>query len=498
MTTTYSHFNQSMVQQELVLTTKLHPLSSIHSLVSRPRLLARLDQGLEGRLMLLSAPAGSGKTTLLAEWLSSLHRYNVPSAWVSLDEGDNNSTRFWHYVYTALERIHPSIGEHLSQFFQAPSHSHELMLIHLVNFLTEVSTSFVLVLDDYHLITTEQIHSELTFLLEHMPTHMHLILLTRFEPSLPLARLRVRGQVLEIREADLRFTYDEVEQFFTKTMRLPFTPTHLESLTRRTEGWAAGLQLAALALQSHPDLDLFMTSFTGSSRYIVDYLLEEVISHQSEETQTFLLSTSVLDRMCASLCAYVLDNHQKGGEQEQQNLTRSLNPSRYCQEMLEYLERTNLFLIPLDHERQWYRYHHLFAEALLARLDLLHPSLVDKLRIRASTWYEHQGLLGESVEHTLTTKDSNTYQVPIATPASTVQLLPSVSQVKQQPLLDPLSERELEVLHAMAVGAPNATIARQLVIAPATVKRHLSNIFSKLGAVNRTQAVAQARNLGII
>jgi len=422
----------------------------------------------------------------------------VPSAWVSLDEGDNDSTRFWHYVYTALERIHPSISEHLSQFFQGPSHSHEFMLIRLVNLLTEMSSSFVLVLDDYHLITSEPIHSELTFLLEHMPSHMHLILLTRFEPSLPLARLRVRGQVLEIREADLHFTHDEVEQFFTKAIRLSFTPIHLEALARRTEGWATGLQLVALALRNHPNPDAFMTSFTGSSRYIVDYLLEEVISRQSEEIQTFLLSTCVLDRMCASLCASVLDSRQEEDEQGRQSLSPPSNSSRYCQEMLEYLERTNLFLIPLDHERHWYRYHHLFAEALLARLDLLHPSLVDKLRTRASMWYEHQGLLGGPVEHTVTTKDSAAYQVPIATPAPPAKMLPKVSQVKQQLLLDPLSERELEVLHVMAVGAANATIAQQLVIAPATVKRHLSNIFSKLGAVNRTQAVAQARNLGIL
>ena len=395
------YFDDPTANQNIVLTTKLQLPSSIHPLVSRPRLLQRLDQGLEGKLTLLCAPAGSGKTTLFADWLHSSHRQKMPVAWVSLDEGDNDPTHFWRYICIALEQ---TIGEHLSLLLQNSSHGSETMLTELMNLLAESAIPFVLVLDDYHLITTQSIHHALTFFIEHMPANMHLVLLTRFEPSLSLARLRVRGQLLEIRDADLRFTSQEVERFFIDIMKLPFAPAHIQALAERTEGWIAGLQLAALAVRDRTDIDAFITSFTGSSRYIVDYLLEEVIGRQTEDTQTFLLSTAILDRLCASLCASILGNYQKQEERCQQDLSQPLD-GRHAQSMLEHLERTNLFLIPLDHERRWYRYHHLFAEALQVRLSLLHPSLTTELHQRASIWYEQQGLLTEAIEHALTGKN---------------------------------------------------------------------------------------------
>lgn len=494
-----------MTHQDMLLQAKLHPPSPGQRLISRRRLLARLDHGLERKLTLVSAPAGSGKTTLLAQWLQEKKSAYERIAWISLDEGNNELARFWHYVCAALAQIDVTIREHLPALLQSLTHANEALLIPLINLLAETDTPLVLVLDDCHHITDERIHQALAFLLQHMPKQMHIVMLTRFDLPLPLARMRVRGQVLDLRQVDLQFTFDEATRFFDSTVEHSLTAAHIQALVARTEGWAAGLQLAAIAMHRHPDIEAFITSFTGSNRYIVDYLLQEVIEQLPEDIQTFLFATAMLKRLCAPLCASILSDSEEQKDIFPQDVVEFHERSRHCQGMLAYLERTNVFLVPLDQERQWYRYHLLFAEALLAHPRLARAELIARLHTRASLWYEQHGFLSEAIEHALAGKDQSratllTEQRASIAPrqAARTPLSSRNKQCVQQPLLDPLSERELEVLHALAVGATNAGIAQELVIASGTVKRHLSNIFSKLGAANRLQAVAQARNLGLI
>lgn len=379
----------------------------MHRLVSRPRLLERLRQGIEGKLTLICAPAGSGKTTLFIEWLQSAHGDDLPVAWVSLDKGDNDPARFWRYICAALERIDASVGERMLALLHTSSLSIEAILIQLMNLLVERARPFVLVLDDYHLITTAQIHQALNYLLDHMPPLMHLVIMTRVEPPIPLARLRAQRQVVEVRDADLRFTLEEADSLLREVMELPLAPEQIQALARRTEGWVVGLQLAALAMHDRTDLAEFISTFTGSNRYIVDYLVEEVISRQPADVQTFLLSTAILSRLCASLCASVLGGDQMGQEETQREESTAHTPdsTRQCQQLLERLERANLFIVPLDQERRWYRYHHLVAEVQLGRLHHLHPSLVAELHLRASDWYEQHDFLHEALEHALAAKD---------------------------------------------------------------------------------------------
>jgi LuxR family transcriptional regulator, maltose regulon positive regulatory protein len=398
---------EPVAYQDSLLVTKLQFPTSMHRLVSRPRLLERLRQGIEGKLTLICAPAGSGKTTLFIEWLQSAHGDDLPVAWVSLDKGDNDPARFWRYICAALERIDASVGERMLALLHTSSLSIEAILIQLMNLLVERARPFVLLLDDYHLITTAQIHQALKYLLDHMPPLMHLVIMTRVEPPIPLARLRARRQVVEVRDADLRFTLEEADSLLREVMELPLAPKQIQALARRTEGWVVGLQLAALAMHDRTDLAEFISTFTGSNRYIVDYLMEEVISRQPADVQTFLLSTAILSRLCASLCASVLGGDQMGQEETQREESTAHTPdsTRQCQQMLERLERANLFIVPLDQERRWYRYHHLVAEVLLGRLHHLHPSLVAELHLRASDWYEQHDFLHEALEHALAAKD---------------------------------------------------------------------------------------------
>ena len=379
-----------------LLATKLHrPLPRTH-LVRRPQLAKRLTQGAVGPLTLVSAPAGFGKTTLLAQWLAES---GMPSAWLSLEPGDNEPVRFLSYVIAALQTLDPHLGTVAFTLLQMPQQAAaETVLTLLTNDVGSPGRDrgdFVLVLDDYHVIDAQPIDHALTFLVEHLPPQMHLVIATREDPPLPLARLRVRGHLTELRATDLRFTPSEAAEFLNQRMGLTLSAEDIAALERRTEGWIAGLQLAAISLQGQQDATGFITSFTGSHHFVLDYLLEEVLGQQDARLQTFLLRTSILDRMTGSLCDAVL-----------------LDPSASGQATLEYLEHANLFLVPLDNERRWYRYHHLFADLLRQRLQQRNASStgdevvdVTELHRRASLWYEDHGLSIEAFHHAAAAND---------------------------------------------------------------------------------------------
>src|SRR5574341_1003407 len=376
-----------------ILATKFYVPPLRARVVLRPRLIDRLNDGLDRKLTLISAPAGFGKSTLVSEWVAGCNR---PVAWLSLDEGDNDPARFLAYHVTALQVVSTGFGKGLLRVLQAPQTPPiESMLATLLNEITSVPDPFVLVLDDYHITDSKAIDTALTFLIEHQPLQMHLVIATREDPGLPLARLRAKGDLSELRASDLRFTLSEAAEFLNGVMDLKVSVEDVAALETRTEGWIAGLQLAAISMQGHQDAPDFVKSFTGSHHLVMDYLVEEVLKRQPESIQAFWLHTSILDRLCGPLCdAVVLDASVSG------------------QQTLEYLDRSNLFLIPLDNERRWYRYHHLFADLLRQRLQQSLASStggaqahMNELHIRASQWYEDNGLDIEAFHHAAAAND---------------------------------------------------------------------------------------------
>jgi len=366
--------------------------------LGRPRLLAKLHAGLTSRLLLLAAPAGFGKTTLVTDWLHELQqgtmqesqpgvrvRYRV--GWLSLGEEDNTPTQFLTYLIAALQRINPMLGADAQALLTTPQPPSTTQVITvLINDIAQVEQPFVLVLDDYHLITTQAIHDAISFLIEKLPPAMRLVITTRTDPPLPLARWRARRLMTEIRTQDLRFTSLEAQAFLQEQLGMELTPRAITALETRTEGWIAGLQLAVLSLQGRTDVTAFLDSFTGSHTYIIDYLVEEVLQRQPPEVEHFLLATALLDRLCAPLCSAV---------------TGVAN----AQELIEQIERANLFLFALDQERHWYRYHHLFADVLRARLlSTNRPAALANHR-RASQWYADAGLAEEAIHHAFASGD---------------------------------------------------------------------------------------------
>jgi len=472
-----------------ILATKFHIPVPRADLVSRPRLLRKLSEGLTNPLTLISAPAGFGKTTLIAEWRYSPAGRDLPLAWFSLEAEDNDPVRFLSCLASALESLRPGLVAEAEVLLQ--SALPKAALAALIHCLNSIPQPFALVLEDYHLITASEIHDTVAYLISHLPAQMHLVLSSRIDPPLPLSRLRVRGDLTEIRADDLRFTREETSAYLNQVMGLALSSKDIDALETRTEGWIAGLKLAALSMQSEPEADLsnFVSEFAGSHHYIADYLVEEVLNGLPDPVRNFLLQTSISTCLCGELCDAITG--QDNG-----------------QAMLEQLEQENMFIVRLDDDREWFRYHHLFAELLHHHLNRLYPGMEAELRRRTATWYAENEMPEHAIEEALAAREyemaarwveqirsemveSGETETLARWEQALAAYVPSGSRV----LLTP---RESEVLELMGKGASNREIARALVVTTGTIKKHLNNIFAKLKAQNRTQAVARARELRLL
>ena len=435
------NLGDSLVRAPL-LETKLYVPRSRRGLVPRPRLSERLDRGIASKLMLVSAPAGFGKTTLLTEWLAAGPAAPADErlvAWLSLDRGDNDPASFWTYVIAALRTVASEVGESALALLQGPrSPPIETVLTALLNDLGATAGDIVLVLDDYHIIDARDVQDGMAFLLDHLPPQLHVVIAGRADPALPLARLRGRGELVEIRAAELRFTPDEAAAYLNEMMGLQLTARDVAALEGRTEGWIAALQLAALSMQGRDDVAGFIAGFAGDDRYVVDYLGEEVLQRQSERVQAFLLQTSILGRLSGPLCDAVTG--QSGSKA-----------------MLEALDRGNLFLVPLDDRRRWYRYHQLFADVLHARLLDEQPGQVPDLHRRASAWYEQNGEPSEAIGHALAAGD-------FGRAADLIELaIPAMRMTRQEATLrgwlKTLPDEVVRVRPVLSVGLAGALLA---------------------------------------
>ncbi|RPI80553.1 MAG: hypothetical protein EHM41_22495, partial [Chloroflexi bacterium] len=413
---------------EQLLATKFFIPPIRTGLVSRPRLMKTLENALRLPLSIITAPPGFGKTTLITEWLQSVQKsQSTPPhciAWVSLDPDDNTISRFWKYAITSLQKaavsaaVPSETGEVLSEVQGMLATSitpYQVFLTQLINEVSGLPFTFILILDDYHVILEPAISESLTYFIDHIPPNLHLILASRTDPPIPTGRWRARGQMIHLRTQDLRFLMEEVTQFFNDSIGLNLSPENVAVLDQRTEGWAAGLQMAAIVLQDKDEMEIAnsISAFTGRHHMLLDYFTEEVLSRQPDEVQHFLLQTSVLDRMCAELCAALNDTGLTA--------TSSITTIQ-AQAMLERLERGNLFVIPLDSERQWYRYHHLFNDLLLTRLrQTIGQQGEAELRRRAAHWHNQHGHLSEAVRMALQAQDFDLAASLIENPAQSIR-----------------------------------------------------------------------------
>ena len=393
-----------------LVATKLYIPKARRGLVARLRLSERLSRGAKSRLTLISAPAGFGKTTLLSAWLEASGTEQRFVAWLSLEESDRQPGLFWTYAITALQSVLPGVGAGALTLLQSVQAPIETVIATLLNELSAMPNEIHLVLDDYHLVDGPDVEAGMVFLLEHLPPHVHLVISSRSDPALPLARLRALGELVEVRAADLRFTLDEVTDYLNEVVGLDLTANDIAALEARTEGWIAALQLAALSMQGRADVTGFIAGFAGDDRYIVDYLVEEVLTRQPGPVRRFLIQTSILHRLSGPLCDAVTAEH--GGKA-----------------MLESLDRANLFVVPLDDSRRWYRYHHLFADVLQAHLLEERADESADLHRRASHWYEQNGESSPAVRHALSAGD-------VERAATLVELaIPTLLRTRQEPTI---------------------------------------------------------------
>jgi LuxR family maltose regulon positive regulatory protein len=375
------------MKTELLLKTKTSIPTTRPGSVRRPRLTARINEGVKGPLTLLSAPAGFGKTQLLAEWAAEGAR---AIAWLTLSAEDNDHIRFLHYLSNAFQEVEPRLSAAILDYSQTAEQNRVEMATLLINEASAIPKDLILVMDEYHVLHDSSVIASLNFLLRNLPSNLHLVIASRGEPALDLALLRARGQVTEVGADELRLTHEEVVQFFDRTMRLPAPPEAIRALEERTEGWVIGLQLAALSLRNRSETSEVLRDFRGDTHYLVDFLAQEVLDRQSESVRQFLLRTSILDVLSGPLCETVLDLDSAPG---------------YGTRMLDQLDHMNLFITPLDEQHQWYRFHNLFAEFLRHVLVENHAAEIPRLHRRAATWFEQHGNLDEAFRHGLATGD---------------------------------------------------------------------------------------------
>ncbi|HLO33458.1 MAG TPA: BTAD domain-containing putative transcriptional regulator, partial [Anaerolineales bacterium] len=381
-----------------LLKTKLYIPAAPAARVVRSQLVDRMSEIEQKELTLISAPAGFGKTTLLAEWITQT---SLPVAWLSLDNGDNDPYRFLSYLIATLDSIEEGLGLEAQQIMGSPQRvPPHIILASLINDLGKVAEPYVLVLDDYQFITEHVVHETVAYLLDHIPANMHFVIATRADPPLQLGRLRAHGQILELRTQELRFNPAEATEFLNTVMRLGLSAEDIHSLEERTEGWVVGLKMAALSIQGRSDVSEFIQAFSGSHRYVLDYLVEEVLKRQPPHIQMFLLQTSMLEKLSSPLCDMLLGTEWKELIQSSGNTVLTSGQS-----VLEYLEQSNLFIMPLDDDRQWYRYHHLFADLLSSQLKQKFSEFLPVLHTRAEHWYESAGMLPQAVHHALAAHD---------------------------------------------------------------------------------------------
>jgi LuxR family transcriptional regulator, maltose regulon positive regulatory protein len=460
----------SLDEPAVLLAAKSAPPAIRAQLIERASLIGTLSTEPSRKLTLLSAPAGWGKTTLLAQWVNGADDRRR-RGWLSLDASDNDPARFWVCAIAALHRASPGVAPRAYELIKMGADPQRVVLPTLLDELSAIDHQIALVLDDYHLVENRTVHEQLGFVVEQTPRTFQLVIATRSDPMLPLARLRARGELLELRAEELRFRAGEAADLFDGVLGSALTEAQVELLCRRTEGWAAGLHLAGLSLAGRSDAEAFIQNFAGDNRHIVDFLMAEVLDGQPPHLRSFLLRTSVLGRLSGALCDAVLQTSGSAA-------------------VLEMIERENLFVVPLDMSRHWYRYHQLFGELLRIELRRTEPDIVADLHRRAAAWLETEGLVDEAARHRVARGET----------ASAERTAPvtAASRGNGHAAGEELTPKEFEVLRLLATRLSRREIGSRLYVSLNTVKTHQRALYRKLCVEHRGAAVSRARELGLL